>query len=700
MGFRINTNAVAMHSRNTALINNRELDDAIGRLSSGLKINSAADDAAGMVIANTLKSQAGTLGQSIKNANDAVGILQTADKAMDEQIKILDVIKTKATQAAADGQSLLSRQAIQSEIIKLMEELDNIAVSTSFNGMSLLSGSFTNKEFQIGAYSNETVKTSIGATSSNKIGSARFETTTTISSSAIAALKFSNPDGTFTQIKNVAISHSASTGLGVLAEAINKTSDVTGVRASYKVVTTGLNSVQAGDISGLRINDILIGDVLGVEVGDANGNLVNAVNAITTLTGVYASIDVGGRLAFTSVDGRGIKVETSDAANATLNGMDSVMQIKMFDKQGFRAADAGLNFSVKFAINGVIIGPAASAATADKVAQINLFTAQTGVSASVDAGGLIRLSSDDRGVSATTNTANAGNDSRALGMNVGMSSNIIFGNVNPNIALNLSANFTINGIKVGPAASGSIADKLAHINAFTSQTGVSAITTLGRIELISIDGRLNLSSANVASAISDGAALGITRTLQNSSIITGYIPIFSTNQNYGRLTLISHGSRDIVVEDSNNTINNNLNVLTQGVTVNLRDVSGNFLSKTALAGGAYANRAQSGVAAPEIGSGVTTRTGAMMVMDIAESAIKLLDRIRADIGSVQNQITSTINNISATQVNVTQAESNIRDVDFAGESANFSKRNLLAQSGSFAIAQSSQMQQNILKLLQ
>ena len=102
----------------------------------------------------------------------------------------------------------------------------------------------------------------------------------------------------------------------------------------------------------------------------------------------------------------------------------------------------------------------------------------------------------------------------------------------------------------------------------------------------------------------------------------------------------------------------------------------------------------------ELGAGVTTLRGAMVVMDIAESATKILDRIRADLGSVQGQMISTVNNISVTQVNVKAAESQIREVDFAQESATFSKHNILAQSGSFAMAQANAVQQNVLRLLQ
>ncbi|MDO9056437.1 MAG: flagellin, partial [Sulfuricurvum sp.] len=152
MGFRINTNIAAMNAHTNSTVNNRSLDDSLSKLSSGLRINKAADDASGMVIADSLRTQANSLGQAISNANDGIGIIQVADKAMDEQLKILDTIKTKAIQAGSDSQSTSSRTAIQKDVNRLLEQLDNIAKTTAFNGTQLLSGNFSNKEFQVGAY--------------------------------------------------------------------------------------------------------------------------------------------------------------------------------------------------------------------------------------------------------------------------------------------------------------------------------------------------------------------------------------------------------------------------------------------------------------------------------------------------------------------------------------------------------------------
>ncbi|OHD89410.1 MAG: hypothetical protein A3G19_00965 [Sulfuricurvum sp. RIFCSPLOWO2_12_FULL_43_24] len=142
-----------------------------------------------------------------------------------------------------------------------------------------------------------------------------------------------------------------------------------------------------------------------------------------------------------------------------------------------------------------------------------------------------------------------------------------------------------------------------------------------------------------------------------------------------------------------------LSTLTTVASIGLRDMMSEISAADALAMGAYANANSLG-AGQTMTAGVTTFTGAQSMMSIAESASRTLDKIRSDIGSAQNQMVSTINNISVTQVNVKAAESQIRDVDFAAESANFSKANILAQSGSYAMSQANAVQQNVLKLLQ
>ena len=170
MGFRINTNIAAMNAHRNSQMTNLGLDKSLNSLSSGLRINRAADDASGMSIADTLRQQAQGLGQAIANANDGIGVTQTADGALDEYINIANTIRTKSIQAASDGQTLKSRTAIQADIDRLMEEAQNIASTTSFNGQTLLNGGFQNKSFHIGAYAGETVNISIDDTRTTQVG--------------------------------------------------------------------------------------------------------------------------------------------------------------------------------------------------------------------------------------------------------------------------------------------------------------------------------------------------------------------------------------------------------------------------------------------------------------------------------------------------------------------------------------------------
>lgn len=464
MGFRINTNIGAMNAHSSAVMNNRELDNSLSRLSSGLRINKAADDASGMAIADSLRAQSRGLGQAISNANDGIAVAQTADGALDEYSNIIQTIRTKSIQAASDGQNADSRGAIQRDITKLLEVAQTISSTTSFNGQKLLDGTFTNKSFHIGAYANETVGISISNAQTNAIGAFASVTGSAVTGGTTGVI--ANINGTAAATSTVdgasganALAHSAGSAWAITRE-INAISSATGVTASATTTLTG-GSVVGGTIAtgGLLINGIDIGTV-SVSANDADGALMNAINAVSNRSGVTAS-NSGGKMVLTSNDGSDIN------------------------------------------LGGVVVEGAKAGLTNSP--------------AGVITGGKITLDSTN----AITTTATA---------------------------------------------------------------GFSATTT---------------STANALNSVD-----------------------------------------------------------------------------------------------------VTTRTNAERAIKTTDAALKQINTIRSNIGSVQNQLESTIRNISVTQVNVSSAESQIRDVDFAAESANFSKRNILAQSGSYAMSQANAVQQNVLRLLQ
>ncbi|EAV9625918.1 flagellin A [Campylobacter coli] len=573
MGFRINTNIGALNAHANSVVNARELDKSLSRLSSGLRINSAADDASGMAIADSLRSQAATLGQAINNGNDAIGILQTADKAMDEQLKILDTIKTKATQAAQDGQSLKTRTMLQADINRLMEELDNIANTTSFNGKQLLSGNFINQEFQIGASSNQTIKATIGATQSSKIGLTRFETGGRISTSGEVQFTLKNYNGIDDfQFQKVVISTSVGTGLGALAEEINKSADQTGVRATFTVETRGMAAVRAGTTSDdFAINGVTIGQV-AYEDGDGNGALVAAINSVKDTTGVEASIDANGQLLLTSREGRGIKIDGNIGGGAFINA-DM--------KENYGRLSLVKNDGKDILISGSNLSSAGFGATQ--------FISQASVSLRESKGQIDANIADAMG----------------------------FGSVNKGVML----------------------------------AGVSSVSAY---------------MSNAGSGFSAGSGYSVGSGKNYSAVLTTNAITISAASQLSAVYNVSAGS--------------------------------GFSSQSGLS--QFATMKTTAFGVKDETAGVTTLKGAMAVMDIAETATTNLDQIRADIGSVQNQLQVTINNITVTQVNVKAAESTIRDVDFAAESANFSKYNILAQSGSYAMSQANAVQQNVLKLLQ
>lgn len=574
-GMRIVTNVAALQGVVANTNNSSNLQKSLERLSTGLKINAAKDNASGMAIANQLKTQASSLGAAIDNGNQANSVLLTADKAIEEQSNILDQIKQKAIQAAQDGQSTKTRNMLQADIIRLMEELDNIANTTSFNGKNLLSGGFSNQEFQVGDRSNITVKTTIGSTQSSKLGVTRFETGAKITASNDVQLTIKQYNGIedfkFAAVK---ISYSVNTGVGALAEEINRASDTTGVRASYNVTTTGVYAIMAGNTSdSFKINGVFIGRV-DYQDNDQNGALVNAINAVKDTTGVEASVDKNGRLVMTSAQGRAVMIEGSIGAGS---GVASTMY------SNFGRLSLVKNSGADILLSGGTLSTGAGASAAG-------FAADSVIS---------QYSMSLR----ETKMQIGGYQADAMGM---------------------------------------YGDRFGII---VNSQGMSGV----------FGGKLSTLSGFKDFGTADGQFSAFSQIADKQYVYSGSYSAMLVSRGYGSF------KTSIVVQSAAGT--------SQVQIVN----------QTA---------------------GVTTLKGAMAMMDIVETAILNVDQIRANIGSAQQQIDSTINNISTTQVNLKSAESVIRDLDFASESANYSKSSILAQSGAYALAQANASSQYVMQLLQ
>lgn len=166
----INTNVMSLNAQRNLNSSQKTMQTAIQRLSSGLRINSAKDDAAGLAITERMTAQVRGMTQAIRNANDGISLSQTAEGAMQETTNILQRMRELSLQSANSTNNSGDRQAIQEEIVQLQSELDRIALNTEFNGQRILDGSFSSASFQVGANANQTINFAIGSIKASSMG--------------------------------------------------------------------------------------------------------------------------------------------------------------------------------------------------------------------------------------------------------------------------------------------------------------------------------------------------------------------------------------------------------------------------------------------------------------------------------------------------------------------------------------------------
>lgn len=340
MALTVNTNVASLTAQRQLGGSQSMLSTSLERLSSGLRINSAKDDAAGLAISERFTSQIRGLNQGVRNANDGISLVQTAEGALKEVSSNLQRIRELAVQSSNATNTAVDRAALQDEVTQLVAEIERVATNTKFNGIALLDGSFVSQGFQVGADAGETIQiTSITDTNVAAIGgsySASIVATGTVSGGAIAA------GGMF--INGIEVGATTADGFSVststsalsIANAVNAVSGSTGVTASASTEYAGGNATVAAATGTTNQSFSLNGTAITYATSTVLATNVNAavtaINNATATTGVSATFD-SVAITLTAADGRDITLEES--AN---NGL-------VFEELFGAATSAGVNGS-------------------------------------------------------------------------------------------------------------------------------------------------------------------------------------------------------------------------------------------------------------------------------------------------------------------------------------------------------------------
>ncbi len=583
-----------MQAQSSVRTSGLNLSTAMERLSSGVRINSARDDAAGLAISTRMTASIRGISAAIRNANDGISLTQTAEGSLGQIGDNLQRIRELAVQSANTGNNSSDRAALNNEATQLIAEIDRVASNTTFNGIKLLDGSFQNQALQVGAGNdaNDRITISVGSAKSSSLGvgsSSSYSTSvvgaatgaTALTSGALAINGFSVGPAVADGVSSTA---STTSGIAVAA-AINGISGQTGVTATASAttntgagVTISATTVAANSTAAAFATDIVAGDlkINGVDIGAiARGTnaatqgaaVTAAINAKTSLTGVVATND-SGKVSLAAADGRSITVVSASTAVPANTGL---------------LADA------------------------------------------------------------TTNSTS------------GFRTALVAGDVK------------INGVDIGAVAIGNSAGErgsqmAAAINSKSSQTGVTATfnTSTGAVTLNAADGR------NIEVATTANATVGR----------TGLLTAHSTTAVYrSSVSLASSSSAGITIADVAGT----------GASASGLTTSTNLATATAGAGVSSLN--------------LTTATGSQEALTTLDLAINTITNSRAAMGAYQNRLTASIANLETTSMNLSASRSRILDTDYAKETTNLAKSQIIQQAATAMLAQANQSGQSVLALL-
>lgn len=680
----INTNIASINAQRNLDKSQGDNQTALQRLSSGLRINSAKDDAAGLAISTRFTAQVQGLTVAIRNAGDGISLAQTAEGALGSMTDNLLRIRDLALQAANATNSDIDREALNEEVQQLIQEIERVSLQTTFNGTKLLDGTFRDVTFQIGANEGEIVSFGIEGTTVNQLGTSP---TDGISSEPEAAALAAGDlvingvaIGASSGVDDAFSSANQSQSAIAKAAAINAVAEQTGVRAAVNGTFIGgtTSFLATTQNVAIQINGVAINLSSSSTLSSAVNlqNVASAINEVSGRTGVTAS--------FSGNPAQGVQLTAADGRNIIVQS------------------------------------------TSVNTSEFGLPPSNTTAAAAVTYSGTFTLiSSDGSTIVLDTTTGGIGNAGLSVGEFSGRNSGAMSDTI-PNSDL-AAGDLVINGVPIGPSLDGydtssnvqrseSAIAKAVAINEVSDRTGVraqvnSAILTAGSIT--------TTSSASGSIAI-NGVDINISYGSNDSVADRQNAMVTAINNKAGQsgvraeafgstYRLIADDGRNISVGTTSgvlaaqigltgltNTVQQGSITLIGAGRITLETITGN-ISNSGFEVGTYGS-AQDGVLIQDVN--ISTVDGAIKALDAVDNALNTINLQRANLGAIQNRFESTIQTQQITAENLSASNSRIRDADFAAETAELSRTQVLQQAGLSVLAQANAQPENVLQLLQ
>jgi len=349
----INTNVASINAQRQLNRSQTGMSTAMERLSSGLRINSAKDDAAGLAISDRMTAQIRGLNQGVRNANDGISLAQTAEGAMQESTNILQRMRELAVQSANDTNSASDRSSLQKEVNQLKAELERIATTTSFNGKNLLDGSFNSQAFQVGAYAGQTINVSVGTARIGSIGTQELGSADALQTAQVGTGNGVTTAGTMTitgAFGSSDVTINAYDSAEKIAASVNAATDSTGVTAQA-VNFTKLDNFASGQISigltGSNSTPVSITAAVGADLDVSALN--DAINAVSGETGITAKLsDDKLSIMLTQSTGKDIKLSSI--------GGSGTFDVTGVDSSGAFTADAEIGGAIASSNPNITVG--------------------------------------------------------------------------------------------------------------------------------------------------------------------------------------------------------------------------------------------------------------------------------------------------------------------------------------------------------